>query len=369
MEEQEVVKKFLDKGLLLTPEAAASLKTKREEEIYNLLNKTWAQSILSQTEIDAILSKPKVEYKILMNLTSKPEKMTQELEMRYFASRYETMKQIYSERLAKEWVSLGRLPHRGEVWLLGVVRDINKGQKIAVEIEDPTGSRRVLFDEAPGINLDEMIAVRCNVVGKYVYGKEVVWPDVPLRSPTKGKGRGIFISDLHLNEAPSSELRKFFDWLVRQDIDWLFITGDIGDLDLFEEMAPIDIPIFLIPGEGDSHDTYPKLPLKFTKKNIVTLSNPAMIEVGGLKVLLIHKFNNQMVRKRRLGESQTVLEEDFLTLTNIPDIIAYGHDHKPFVSNYKSTTLLNGGSLLSDFKPVVIDFATRDIQQVNLDVS
>jgi len=34
--------------------------------------------------------------------------------------------------------------------------------------------------------------------------------------------------------------------------------------------------------------------------------------------------------------------------------------------NYKSVTIVNSGSLLAEFKPVVVDFATREAEQVGL---
>ena len=118
--------------------------------------------------------------------------------------------------------------------------------------------------------------------------------------------------------------------------------------------------IFLAPGEADDKE-YPRLPVNI--KGVTALSDPAMVEINGVKILVVHNFDITMLRKRYLGRSKSILPEDYLVLEEVPDIVHCGHTGKPFVQNYKSISIVNSGSLLDEFKPVVIDFATRDVRQ------
>ena len=125
--------------------------------------------------------------------------------------------------------------------------------------------------------------------------------------------------------------------------------------------------IFLIPGEVDSK-TYPSLPIELGKNdNLISLSNPSMIEINNVKILLIHKFDISMLKKRYLGKPQLILDEDLLVCDEVPDIIAYGHTHQPEIMNYKSITIASAGSLLADFMPVIIDLETREYIQMRFD--
>ena len=74
-----------------------------------------------------------------------------------------------------------------------------------------------------------------------------------------------------------------------------------------------------------------------------------------------------MLKKRYLGESKTILPEDYLVLDVVPDIVLHGHTKNPEVSNYKSVTIINAGSPLTDFRPIVIDLPTREVEQINID--
>jgi DNA polymerase II small subunit len=230
-----------------------------------------------------------------------------------------------------------------------------------------TGSMAVVFDENPEVEEDDVIAVHGTAGGKIIYGKKVLFPDIPLRQPSKGHGTACFISDLHMDEMPLKEIEKFFTWFEKEDIHYLFVAGDVGDKKNFEMLVNRHCSfktVFIIPGNMDNKDDYPQLPEKYEAKNIVPLSNPAMVEAGGLKVLMIHDMNIDFLKKRHLGKSKLILKEDYLVLEEVPDIVHCGHTHDPQIMNYKSVTLVNSGSPLVDFRPVKIDFATREAEFV-----
>ncbi len=361
MQKDEIVRRFLEKGKLLSPDALAIL------ENTELINDAYDNAI--------VIEKPKTKkqseaYRIIKNLTEKPGEVRTEDFMRFFISKYEKMKAIITERVQQDFVSLNKTDNfRSEIHVMGIVKEIKHQDKWIIELEDMTGTAPVVFDEQPAVELDDVIAVKAVSAGRVLYGKKIIYPDIPLRQPATGSGTACFVSDLHLNETARSDQERFFSWFEGKNIPYLFIAGDIGDNNVLEAMADKyckDKTIFAIPGNVDTDKDYPQLPEKFSSKNIVSLSNPAMIELNGIKILIVHEGIIEMLKKRHLGKSKLILPEDFLALEDVPDIMHCGHSHGPHVMNYKSVTLLNSGSLLGDFKPVVVDFATRNAEQINL---
>jgi len=205
----------------------------------------------------------------------------------------------------------------------------------------------------------------------FVLKIKIMYPDIPLRPPAKGSGKACFISDLHLNESPIADTERFFSWLEKQEIPYLFIAGDTGDIEKLRGLIDqycYEKTVFIIPGNIDS-DEYPQLPVDIKGKNIVSLSNPSMIELNNIKILLMHKADITMLKKRYLGKSKQILPEDYLVLEEVPDIVHHGHTHEPLITNYKSITLVNSGSVLTEFKPAVIDFSTHDLGQLEQKLS
>lgn len=356
-DKKSIVSQFMQRGKLLTPEAL--------EHIYSTGN-------IDITTSDLLISLDKFQddVKVLKNLVQKPKEIRTEDFIRFYNSKYEKMKKILVNRVQKNFVSLNKLDaSRSEVFVLGIVKDIKeKDGKKHVELEDLTTSVTVIFDEGE-VELDEVVAVKAISAGKILYGKEIFHPDIPIRSPAKGKGKACFISDLHLEQMPRQDAERFFRWFDVQGIKYLFIAGDIGDKNILESLVGeycTDKKIFIVPGEVDTDKEYPQLAEYFSGSNIISLSNPSMVEINGIKILLVHRFSMDMLKKRYLGRSKVILPEDYLVLEDVPDIVHCGNTHEPYVTNYKSVTIVNSGSLLSEFRPVIIDFATRDVEQARI---
>jgi DNA polymerase II small subunit len=370
MEKQEIIDAFLEKGKLLTPNALEFLTGKNIEPLLkNTENGIYPTLVLDESTLSM-----QDNIRIIKNLSTKKKEITTEDFIKFYKSKYEKMKDVIIQRLQKDFVSLNKLDaRRDEVHIIGIVKDIKKhDNKKIVELEDMTTTVPVLFDEiddTDDIELDDVIAVRAVSAGKILYGKKILWPDLPLRQPAKGFGKACFISDLHLDETPEQDFIKFIEWFSNQNIKYLFVAGDIGDNRLFEKIIDkycTNKKTFTIPGNIDN-DAYPQLPEHFESRHIIPLSNPAMAEINGIKILLIHDMNINMFKKRYLGKSKTILPEDYLVLEEVPDIVHYGHTHEAQVSNYKSTTLVNSGSMLTQFMPVIIDFSTREVEQIELE--
>lgn len=362
MERIQIVNAFLDKGHLLTPEAVDFLSDK---DINDFIDDNYTTFILDD---GSFFIKDKIT--IIKNLSERKKEITTQDFVNFYKSKYEKMKAIITSRVQKDFTSINKLnTRRDEVYVMGIVKEIKrKDDKTIVDLEDMTGVASVIFDSIDDLEVDDVVAIKAVSAGNVLFGKKIIYPDIPLRSPTKGNGKACFISDLHLEEAPINDFTNFLDWFMKQDIKYLFIAGDVGDVELFEKHINETCygkKIFVIPGNTDVDD-YPQPAQKYNSRIITSLSNPSMVEINGIKILITHKMSIDMLKKRYLGRSKTILPEDFLVLDEVPDVVHCGHTHESQITNYKSVTIVNSGSLLSDFRPVVIDFSTREAAYANL---
>ncbi|MEM5812986.1 MAG: metallophosphoesterase family protein [Candidatus Aenigmatarchaeota archaeon] len=376
---KEIIEKFLAKDKLLTPEALEILVNLEDvEKILEKISKK-GEVLIRKEDIEDVRVKAETmqnKVKIIRNILSKPVQPTPETLTKFYASKFEKMRNIIISRFSKDFVSIENIKYRKLAYIIGRVIDIESfNSKTKIELEDFSGAKEFVFDNETipkDIQIDDIVlaCVTSNPYSENCFvGKEILYPDVPIRDPTKGYGKIAIISDLHLDEAPLERLERFIDFFENSDIKFLIAIGDLGEkekfLELFKKMK--DKVIFLIPGERDSKD-YPSLPLEIDgNDNIISLSNPSMIEINNIKILLIHKFDISMLKKRYLGKPRIIFEEDYLTLDEIPDIVACGYTHQPEIINYKCTTIANPGSLLADFRPVIIDLSTREYKQLKFD--
>lgn len=356
MDREKIVNEFFKRGHLLTEDAIKVL----EDGYEHFLGKELPLVVEAKD-----LQQP---FKIIKNLEAAKKEISSEDFVKFYNSKYEKMKGIILSRVPRDFVSLNNAgANRNEVHVLGIVKDIeDRDGKKSITLEDPTGSTPVVFEpaELEDVELDDVIAVRAIAGGRVLYGKKVIFPDIPLRAPSTGTGKGCFVSDFRLDEASTKDAERFFQWFSQQDIPYLFVAGDLGNKELFEQYVDryCYIKTVFVIAAGEQ---YPQVPFNFNSRRIISLSNPALLEVGGLKVLMAHRGNVTCLKKRYLGKSSIILEEDYLALEDVPDIMHTGHG-EVHVSNYKSVTIVNGGSLLAEFKPIVIDFATREVEKITL---
>ncbi|MBI4896133.1 MAG: hypothetical protein HY832_01140 [Candidatus Aenigmarchaeota archaeon] len=366
MENREITDLFLQHDQLLTPSALDYLADK---DVSRFLDKS-TKLVLDVVDLQEI--EAHVRFRVIKNFTSKPKEITTTDFILYYTSKFEKMKKVITERINEEFVSLNRI---GTVYdsmtVIGIVREIRKEQeKAVVTIEDLTASVPILFDEAliKDLEIDDVVAVHAQNSGSVLVGQKLFYPDVPLRDSTKGTGKACFISDLKLDEAPADYFETFLRWFSREEIPWLFVCGTIGDKDVFEGLVKKYCSNRKVVVSAASIIDYPSVPLDFDAPFLISLSNPALVEVNGIKILLMQKLQTAMLKKRYLGRSKLILKDDYLALDELPDVIHFG-DGPAQVTNYKSITLVNSGSLLDEFRPVVVDFATRETELVKLPVN
>ena len=93
MERNEIVKSFLEKGKLLTPEALDFLSTQNTEL---LLRKTYKNFILKKQDFEEDEEKESVI--IIKNLIEKPKELTTNDLLNFYTSKYEKMRDIITNR-------------------------------------------------------------------------------------------------------------------------------------------------------------------------------------------------------------------------------------------------------------------------------
>ncbi len=357
LDKKRIVTAYLERGNLLTPEALEKI-TKNgnmKEKIDALI-------------VDKDMLEDELSCAVVKNFQEKPAEIKKDDFVSFYNSKFEKMKNIIVSRLQKDFVSLNKIGAlMNEIYVIGMVREAGqRNGKYVIELEDMTDSKHVIFDKEQEVEIDDVIAVKAVSAGEALFGKAVIHPDIPLRQPSRGTGKGCFVSDLHLDEVPGKEAEKFFLWLRSVDAKNVFVAGDIGDTALFEKFVGEycqSKTFFCIPGHKSGEMEYPTPPEQFSRKNIIPLSNPSIINVNGLVILMVHDGNINFLKKRYIGHSKLILKEDYLVLDIVPDIMHCGHTHKPESSNYKSVSIVNSGSLLSELRPVVIDFETREVTQ------
>ena len=356
---QKIIDKYFEKGFLLTPQAAEFLSKAHDE--FDVVPKDFVIDTHNFILKDSI--------NIIKNFNKTSNEVTTGDFVKFYTSKFEKMKNVIMSRIQKDFISLNKTDSmRNEVYVIGIVREIKEdGSKKILELEDMTTTVPVIFDgPTEGVEIDDVIAVKAVSGGKVLFGKEIMFPDIPIRSPSMGRGKAMFLSDLRLNEAPENEASRFFSWMERSDIKNIFIVGSLGDKKMLESFARNNPnkSFFVVSTEGYE---YPQPPADFTEKNITSLSNPSMIEINGIKVLIIYNAEHMMIKKRYMGKPTTIIPDDYLVMDVVPDIVHCGFTGAPQITNYKSVTIVNSGSLMSEFRPVVIDFSDRNAEFARVD--
>ncbi len=340
--------------------------------------------------------------------------------VQYFKDRYSVLGDLLRKRMSARPVeSLKRrnMDSKEQLSVIGMVQDIRtttNGHKL-IELEDTTGTIPVLihkekdkelFEQAGSVLLDEVVGITGTLSGdgNLMFANRIIWPDIPniQKSTLDGKkeGKVVFISDIHVGSKTFLEdaWLRFVEWLG-DEINYLVIAGDVVDgigvfpnqdkelaiLDIYEQYEkaagylnaiPRHIKIIISPGNHDAvrqAEPQPRFPDRITalfRGDMTFVGNPAMIEIGGAKVLIYHgrsmddiiasipgfsyadptKPMIEMLKLRHLspiyGGRVSIAPEkkDHFVIDPIPDIIHCGHVHTVGVSSYRNILAVNSGT-------------------------
>jgi hypothetical protein len=138
------------------------------------------------------------------------------------------------------------------------------------------------------------------------------------------------ISDIHDN---LTNLEKFLDWAKENEIEELFICGDLcAPATLVRVLAPgFTGKIRLVFGNVCDRDLEQEKAGEL--KNVIHYGDLAEFEIDGKMVAMVH-FPN---KAKELAESEKF------------DFVFYGHSHKPWIEQVGKTILANPGTLSGMF--------------------
>ena len=349
----------------------------------------------------------------------------------YFQNRYKKLSDILSKRPElRTWQKINEISeNQTDLNLIVMITDIRstKNGHYLIEVEDDTGSLPILVSK----DNDELIRAAKNLMKDEVIGviaqkragqsenqlaicQNIIDPGVP-RMPRKEVDFGtVFTSDIHIGSVTFLEdaFVRFTRWLngdfgneeqreMANNVKYMIVGGDIvdgigvypnqdkelaiKDITLqYDEAARLlgdirsDIKIIITPGNHDASrvaEPQPAVPEKYAKSlyklnNVEFLSNPSMVSLDGLEVLIYHgrgiddmvmgsnDFSHErndlvmkeFLNKRHLaplyGERTPLASEleDHLVIDRVPDVLHTGHVHINTYTNYNGIHCINSGS-------------------------
>lgn len=339
----------------------------------------------------------------------------------YFKDRYTLLGDLLRKRISArpvESLKKRNMDTREPLSVIGMVLDIRttaNGHRL-IEVEDSTGTIPVLvhkekdkelFEMAGSLLMDEVIGVTGTLSGdgSLIFAISIIRPDIPNTQKISlarenARGKAVFISDIHVGSKTFLEdaWLRFVDWLG-DEIDYLIIAGDVVDgigifpgqdrelaiLDIYEQYAkaaeylnavPRHVKMIISPGNHDAvrqaepQPCFPERITRLFRSDITFVGNPAMVDIGGVKVLIYHgrsmddiiagthgfsysdpaKPMASMLRFRHLspiyGGRVSIAPEkkDHFVIDPVPDILHCGHVHTVGVSRYKNVLTINSGT-------------------------
>jgi DNA polymerase II small subunit len=349
MQKRDIVARFLEAGLLVHPEVVTYIsETGGSGIIEGILSSVpEGSAVVTPKEVPgmagAVTGKLDVGVSCIPEITSgytghTVPSATPEESFALFRNRYDVLSSMMRSRVRPVPIeALVRQSARyadTEVGAAGIVVDSTtspKGHRVT-EIEDPTGTIRVLFnknrdgfDEAERIIPDEVIGVRgmMSREGGMLFADELFRPEIPaanMPKPSPEKGRMALVSDIHVGSDTflPEAWERFAAWLhANPDVRYLLIAGDVVDgigvypnqdqelhiktiyeqYDAVGEMLsrlPDYLQIVLSPGNHDAvrgAEPQPVLPEEFRAKfppNVTFVENPAVVNIQSVNVLMYH---------------------------------------------------------------------------------
>lgn len=353
MQKREIVARFLEAGLLVHPAVVTYISESGGSGIIEgiISSLPSAVSVVTPKEVPGMIA-ARVD-KLAVGVSALPEILAgregssvptanPEESFALFRDRYDALAAMMRPRVSP--VPIEALVKQNsrfadtDIGAIGMVVESStsaKGHRI-VEIEDPTGTIKVLFnknregfDEAEKIIPDEVIGVRGKLArdtgggGGMIFSDTLFRPEIPLThtiSPSKESGRAVLISDVHVGSDTflPDAWDRFASWLeATPEVKYLLIAGDVVDgigvypnqdkelhiktiyeqYDAVSEMLsalPSHLQIVLSPGNHDAVRTaepQPVLPEEFRTQfpgNVTFVENPSVVNIQSVSVLMYH---------------------------------------------------------------------------------
>ena len=457
--ELEVLRRALRKGINLSPEALNFLSGLGEEDLESLLDLLPDRVVLDLKDLLPLIGRrPEVpsegelggDVSILLRPADLGVTGTPEEFVRFFRFRFEKLRSILLKRIDLEPIPVAELRNStsrngDNLIVVGIVLDkaMMRDRSIRMTLEDETGSVSVVFkresrywETADKVPVDSVIAVRGTYVNGKIFAESLMLPEVSDGEVEARfhEGKVVLVSDVHIGSRYFNEraFDRFVRWLGSEgaeDVRYLVICGDLVDgigvypnqeeelriADVHKQFeyasailsrVPNRIKVIYIPGNHEpvrQAEPQPEVPrdylevLKDMNPELIHLPNPAMVSIGGVRIMLYHgrslnaimkhipglqpitpstvvEAMSWMLRLRNLapiyGEHPLSPEErDWLVLTEVPNVIHTGHIHVYGVGEYRGVKLINSGTFENEtpyIKSLGIEVTVGKVPVLNL---
>jgi len=346
----------------------------------------------------------------------------------YFGSRYHKLKEMLQRKKElKTPQSMLEVENLQDmVNIIGMVNDVRntKNNHKLIEVEDETGTATVLvhnenhslFEDAERVVKDEVLGVVGTRKGSLIMASQLINPGTPRVEEKEMDFSMVFLSDTHIGSSTfqGEAFNRFIKWIngefgdeehknIANNVRYLILAGDIVDgigvyphqdkeltiKDIYEQYAEAarlfgeleDIQIIITPGNHDAGrlaEPQPAIPEEYAAdlyklNNVEFISNPSMVSLEGINVLIYHgrSFDDfamtvkgmshqhtelimkELLEKRHLapiyGERTPLASEveDHMVIEEIPDVFHTGHVHINSYKKYKGIHLVNSGTFQS----------------------
>lgn len=285
MDKSDIIKYFMDRGVLISPGFLESIREDFDYlSFYEQLKKQNSGKPLilnaglfggaahdekpeektqenSQDSQVVLLNKPEIQDKYKVKIISCYEDNLKKKDVQDFVAhykhRYNSLKNILSNRQElQDSISIARLERKKDgdmVSVIGIVLNkfYTKNGAIKITLEDTTGIFDVLFTKnkeeiyniANDIVLDEVIGITGVVGNKIIFCNNIYFPDIPVNHELKkapDEVYAVFISDIHIGikQFLGGDFANLIKWLkgefgsqkqreIASKVGYLFVTGDV----------------------------------------------------------------------------------------------------------------------------------------------
>ena len=312
MEKQDIIRKFLTKGIMLD-EAMLN-------KLYN--NPQSIETTLENLSLGKTTQQPLIEVRPFSQYNR--EEITPNSLIQMLQQRYSKIQNLIERQLPDNLISLNKIsPNTSEFSLIVMIRE-NNGNTLV--IEDSTGEATVslskeLSDKAKFLVEDEIVGLVCKQE-EGIQAEQIIWPDIPLVKEVTREEEKFCIFISNPQETDYDKIKKIADdktlvFIFKQDGKIIFVNDDS------------------------------------------IIQDPSMVSIRKIKILFANAMNYarlwnvspetaslNLLKKRHLDPTfnpAKLAAQDTFFIEDIPDLFVCPTPGIPSLINYKGTTILSTG--------------------------
>ncbi|MHA1860580.1 MAG: hypothetical protein ACTSVF_05775 [Candidatus Asgardarchaeia archaeon] len=363
MDEKDLVMLFLKNGFQVSADALPMLKENPEFILEGLKKLKPRPFIVCKKHVRLVLdaekknSGAKRRVQVLKEFCFQKKAMRVDDYVNSMLSFYEAMRKIIMDRVTLErLISINKISEKTQRFsIIGLVREKGKNSLL---VEDPTGEVHVFFGGEGNVNstllffdkvcLDDVVGLKCRIMGRKVYATNIFFPDVALDREirrTKNEEKVIVVCNPSSLDGESQRALTSFIRNSGQLSSVFILWGDEKKrLGWSQGIEVIDVL-------ADAN------PILYQLENLLILTIPKSfftkhVKESGKKALI------SMLRRRCIIScSESKLPLNGFVLQEPPDVIlSYGDED--FYTNYKGTTIISN---TDPHKLYLLNTRTREV--------